>query len=78
MFSKCSKNKYVSQLSYYDFNIKRKRRKTLGYSDSIEELFNKYKQAKEENIKRIADFYKDKIPKKLYDAMYNYEVEITD
>ena len=76
--NKCSKNKYVSQLSYYDFNIKRKRRKTLGYSDSIEELFNKYKQAKEENIKRIADFYKDKIPKKLYDAMYNYEVEITD
>ena len=76
--NKWSKKKYVSQLSYYDFNLKRKRRKTLGYSNSIEELFNKYKQAKEENIKRIADFYKDKIPKKLYNAMYNYEVEITD
>ena len=26
----------------------------------------------------VADYYKDKIPTKLYDAMYNYQVEITD
>ena len=25
-----------------------------------------------------ADKYRDKIPLKLYDAMYNYQVEITD
>lgn len=30
------------------------------------------------NIKEVADYYKDKIPKKLYNAMYDYEVEITD
>ena len=33
----------------------------------------------EENyIKQVADYYKDKIPQKLYDALYNYEVLITD
>ena len=73
-----SKKKYTSQLSYYDFYLNKKCRKSIGYSDSIEELFNKYKQAKEDNIKRVADYYKDKIPKKLYEAMYRYEVEITD
>ena len=33
---------------------------------------------KENEIKLTADQYKDKIPKKLYNAMYNYKVEITD
>ena len=31
-----------------------------------------------EDIKEVANEYKDKIPKKLYDAMYRYVVEITD
>lgn len=52
--------------------------KELGtYSDPIE-AFNVYKNFKEKYIKQVADEYKDKIPKKLYDAMYKYEVEITD
>jgi hypothetical protein len=50
----------------------------LGHFKSINEAFNAYKTAKEKYIKHIADEYKDKIPKKLYDAMYNWEVEITD
>ena len=50
----------------------------LGTFDTTEEAFNAYKIAKENEIKRIADEYKDKIPQKLYDAMYSYEVEITD
>lgn len=29
-------------------------------------------------IKEVADRYKDKIPSKLYKAMYGYEVEIDD
>ena len=29
-------------------------------------------------IKEVADKYKPYIPQKLYDAMYNYKVEITD
>lgn len=46
--------------------------------DTLEEAFYSYKQIKEDYIKQIADEYKDKIPKKLYDAMYKWEVEITD
>ena len=71
-------NKYVSQYSYYDFIKKKKIKKGLGYYNTIEEAFNSYKIAKENNIKRVADYYKEKIPKKLYEAMYNYKVEITD
>ena len=43
-----------------------------------EEAFRAYKQFKEDYIKQVADEYKDKIPQKLYDAMYNYKVDITD
>ena len=33
-----------------------------------------YKNVKEEEIKRVANLYKDKIPLKLYNAMMNYVV----
>ena len=49
--------------------------------NTIEEAFNDYKTVKENYIKEVADYYKNKypqFPKKLYDAMYNYKVEITD
>ena len=42
------------------------------------QAFYTYKIFKENYIKQVADEYKDLIPKKLYDAMYNYEVEIND
>ena len=47
------------------------------YSD-IGEAFKQYKIMKETYIKQIADEYKDLIPSKLYNALYKYEVEITD
>lgn len=50
----------------------------LGYYDTPEEAFQVYKKTKEQFIKQIADEYKDKIPLKLYDSLYRYEVEITD
>lgn len=50
----------------------------LGYHDTPEEAFYAYKEAKEEHIKRVADKWKDKIHPKVYTAMYNYQVEITD
>jgi hypothetical protein len=50
----------------------------IGYFDTVEQAFNAYKREKEKHIKQVADEYKDKIPKKLYDAMYAYKVEITD
>ena len=44
------------------------------------QAFTCYKNFKENYIKQVADKYYSKglIPKKLYDAMYKYEVEIND
>ena len=50
----------------------------LGYFNTIEDAFITYKNEKEKYIKQVADEYRLKIPKKLYDAMYKWEVEITD
>ena len=50
----------------------------LGFFKTPLEAFNVYKQFKEKYIKQVADEYKNKIPQKLYEAMYRYEVEITD
>ena len=53
----------------------------LGEYWTPEEAFQAYKIAKEKLIKQTADEYKAKypeFPQKLYDAMYAYEVEITD
>lgn len=50
----------------------------LGRYDTIEEAFDVYKTFKESVIKKVANQYKDKIPERLYIAMVNYQVEITD
>ena len=42
------------------------------------QAFYVYKKYKENYIKQVADEYKELIPKKLYDALYKYEVEIND
>ena len=52
--------------------------KKLGRYRTVEQAFSVYKQAKEEEIKRIADEYIELIPSNLYQAMYNYEVSILD
>ena len=52
--------------------------KCLGKYDTPEEAFNSYKQFKEAFVKKVADQYKDLIPEKLYNAMYEYEVDIDD
>lgn len=52
--------------------------KWLGYYNTVEEAFEVYKVNKEKLIKKIADEFKDKIPTRLYEALYSYEVEITD
>ena len=53
-------------------------RKYLGLYDTPEKAFEVYKQFKEKYIKRVADHYKDQIPEKLYQALYNYKVDIND
>ena len=74
-YNKCNK-KYTAQLSVFENG--KSIRKYLGCFDTTDEAFEVYKQAKEEYIKEIADEYKDKIPTELYEAMYEYEVNIND
>lgn len=50
----------------------------LGYFDTPEEAFYAYKDAKEAYIKEVADKWKDQLEPRVYEAMYNYKVEITD
>ena len=52
--------------------------KYLGYYDTPHEAFLAYKTFKEQYIKQVADEYKGKIPDRLYDAMYAWEVEEDD
>lgn len=52
--------------------------KQLGTYDTPEEAFLAFKTFKEKHIKDVADKYKNKIPKKLYDALYAYQFKITD
>ena len=50
----------------------------IGSFDTPQEAFQAYKQYKEHYVKAIADSYRELIPNKLYNAMYEYEVEIDD
>ncbi|NRU52638.1 AP2 domain-containing protein [Clostridium beijerinckii] len=73
----CKNNGYQSYCS----TLNNKKRKTiyLGIYSNVEDAFYLgYKPFKEKYIKQVADEYKGIIPKKLYNALYNYIVEITD
>lgn len=50
----------------------------LGIFDTPEKAFELYKKAKEAYIKEVADKWKGLIAPRVYHAMYNYQVEITD
>lgn len=50
----------------------------IGHYDTPILAFKAYKKFKENYIKQVADEYKDKIPKKLYDALYKFKVEVDD
>ena len=71
-------DKFESTCSVYDFKENKSKNKYLGLYDTPEKAFEVYKQYKEKYIKEVADHYKNQIPEKLYYALYNYEVEITD
>lgn len=46
--------------------------------DTIEESFQAYKETKEAYIKEVINKWEGKIDPKVYQALYNYQVEITD
>lgn len=66
------KKKYVANMSFAGKNIK------LGAYETAEAAFTRYKEYKEDFIKDIAEQHKDKIPDKIYQAMMNWQIEITD
>ncbi len=66
-------DKFVAQLYKND-----KKSGYLGTFDTIEEAFYSYKIAKEGLIKNAANEWKHEITPQTYQAMYNYQVEITD
>lgn len=66
------KNRYVAQIS-----INSSRTKSLSFS-TPEEAFQAYKTMKEARIKEVADLWRELITEPCYQALYNYEVEITD
>ncbi len=70
--------KYVTQCRLVNPETGKSKQEYLGVYETQEKAFEVYKYYKEKNIKQVADYYKDKIPQRLYEALYNYEVEITD
>lgn len=69
---KIKTNKYSVQFTQNSKNIR------FGIFSTPEEAFQVYKEAKEQYIKEIADKWKNLIDPEVYEAMYNYKVEITD
>lgn len=51
---------------------------TIGSFNDIDDAFNAYKEFKERYIKKIADEYFNYIPTSLYEALYNWVVDIND
>lgn len=69
---------YKNRLRYIAQVAVNKKQKFLGYFNTPEEAFQAYKTAKEAYIKELANKWKDKIDLKVYQALINYQVEITD
>lgn len=65
-------NKIIAQINYMN------KKKHLGTFDTIEEAFAAYKKEKEICLKEYADKYKSILPKHVYNAIYNYQILITD
>ncbi|MCD7767057.1 MAG: hypothetical protein LUH53_11200 [Lachnospiraceae bacterium] len=66
------KNKYRAEMTVFGKDVK------IGTYNSPEEAFLHYKEYKESFIKKVAEQNKGKIPFTVYDALKNWQVEITD
>ena len=66
------KKKYCANMNVNSECIK------LSVKNTSEEAFEEYKRHKEALIIVTADKYKKYIPSKVYNAMLNWKVEITD
>ena len=71
-----SYNKSANKFRAYLY--KNDKEQHLGYFKTEIEAFNAYKIAKENYLKELAEKWKDKIDHRAYNALMNYQVEITD
>ena len=55
-------------------------KKFIGRFDDPIEAFYAYRDFKYQRVKEIVDYYKEtyNLPQKIYDAIINYKIEITD
>lgn len=65
-------NKFIVRVN------KDKNQVNIGSFNTLEEAFGQYKLHKEEEIRRLAEQYKDKVPDELYNALMNWQVEFDD
>lgn len=72
VYFETDKNKYRACMNFMGNQIK------LGTFDTSESAFARYKEYKEDFINDIAEQYRRKIPDKVYRAMMNWKIEITD
>ena len=70
--------KYVAQCHIINPETGKSKYECLGVYETQLKAFEVYKEFKEKNIRQVADYYFGLIPNKLYNTLYNYEVEITD
>lgn len=66
------KKRYIANMNYEGKNLK------IKHCCLPIEAFYWYKYYKEDYIKQVADKYKSMIPVRLYEALYNWIIEITD
>jgi hypothetical protein len=50
----------------------------LGSFNTVEEAFKAYKKAKENQIKELAEQYKEQIAKNIYNTLINFQISIND
>ncbi len=85
LFTKSNKNRGIYPIGvsihnkrFKSYTLKEGKQIHLGTFDTPEEAFEAYKVAKEIKIKELAKFWKSSIEYKVYKALINYKVEITD
>lgn len=71
VYKSCDNKKFISTLGCLD-------KPHFGTFDTEIEAFNAYKKAKESKAREIAIEWKNKLDIRAYNALYNYQVDITD
>ena len=70
-YNKTAKGNFIVRVNKLNY------RETVGRFNTESEAFQAYKVEKEKYIKEVAEKWKELISDRVYQAMYNYQVEIT-